>query len=547
MTIEQGASLPCVVQVGFAGSRDLFGVKDLTKVAELERKTVELLGGELEGLRKEFGLTDRHFFCGVSQIAIGADMVFAEACAKRADFLQRIFLPQHREHYLGAIDSDNTADFSENEQKRARDLLAGSQIIEETVVARSDDRHERFEEVNLEIARASDLVICLTRKLSDAERAEKLKKATNGGTDDLLGRALARGLTTLELEVEVIEGDVVAWSKRVWHNQARLKDPKLPTYPALPEELRSATVEVDIPDVSRFCGAMQPLTGDMAERWKGWFDLTAAIVVGTHVAASLLAVGLLVFHDQLSHRCISWLLPWFVGAELLLLLSGFIAHLALHRSHAGRQWAFNRLVAELNRSVEGVSGLHMSLNYFFDVELPQRLRPLLRTLNVLHLKSSRQADRGNWKPVRDTYLARVAVQQEYYGKNAPMHERKAKRNNWLFLLFSGAAIATGVYKFATHGLHLGEAEAGSLAGVLEIIGIVGPILAVGILSYSSAMDHEANGETFKETKARIDDLARQITAAKSRNELERLVVETERVLLGENAAWFSRRTFKGVS
>ncbi|MBK6882381.1 MAG: hypothetical protein IPH05_05465 [Flavobacteriales bacterium] len=123
-------------------------------------------------------------------------MVFTEACAKRTDFLQRIFLPQHLEDYLHAGDTDGTRDFQEGEEQRARRLLTGSQIIEESVVARSADRDERFEEVNLEIARSSDLVICLTRKLSDAERKKKEENANNGGTGDLLNRALARGLTT---------------------------------------------------------------------------------------------------------------------------------------------------------------------------------------------------------------------------------------------------------------------------------------------------------------------------------------------------------------
>lgn len=539
---EQG--LPCVVQVGFAGSRDLFGEKDPAKRAALESKTVELLGTELAKLRREFALNDRHFFCGVSQIAIGADTVFAEACAKRPDFLQRIFLPQHLEDYLAA--GDDEADFQEPEKQRARTLLKGSSIIELSVVARSEDRHERFEEVNLEIARASDLVICLTRKLTEEEREEKRRKAANGGTGDLLDRALARGLTTLELEVEVVDGTEVVWSKHKWYNVDRLKDPKLPSRPVLPDELNGAHIESAIPDVTSYCEAMNPLSGDLAEWWKGWFSRAAAIIVGTHIGASLIAVALLVFHGTLASPCLHGFLPWLVGAELLLLLVGFATHVALHRSHAGRQWAFNRIIAELNRSVNGVNGLHMPLDYLFDVQLPQRLRALLRTLNVLHLRSSRNADRSNWKPVRESYLARVKEQQDYYGTKGPAHERKARRDNRWFLVFSGAAIAVGVFKVVEH-LVAHEGGSHTLTALLEIIGIVGPILAVGILSYSSAMDHEANGETFKETKARIDDLYRQITVAKSRNELERLVVETERVLLGENAAWFSRRTFKSVS
>jgi len=52
---------------------------------------------------------------------------------------------------------------------------------------------------------------------------------------------------------------------------------------------------------------------------------------------------------------------------------------------------------------------------------------------------------------------------------------------------------------------------------------------------------EARIETFGETVAFLERQRRVIATATSRDEYDRLVVETESVLLGETANWFSRR------
>src|SRR6185369_701309 len=98
--------------------------------------------------------------CGISQIAIGADTLFTEACA-RANVPQRIFLPQSRAEYLNAKGAEGTPDFDDVQRETAARLLRSEHIIQERVVGLSEDRTERFEETNLEILRVSDLVVCL--------------------------------------------------------------------------------------------------------------------------------------------------------------------------------------------------------------------------------------------------------------------------------------------------------------------------------------------------------------------------------------------------
>ncbi|HYN77673.1 MAG TPA: hypothetical protein VES73_07765 [Lamprocystis sp. (in: g-proteobacteria)] len=68
-----------------------------------------------------------------SQIAVGADFAFTQACRTLA-IPQHIFLSQPAERYLSALGSDGTPDFTPTGQGMARDLFEGPQVIEHRVV-----------------------------------------------------------------------------------------------------------------------------------------------------------------------------------------------------------------------------------------------------------------------------------------------------------------------------------------------------------------------------------------------------------------------------
>ena len=106
--------IPLVVQVGFAGSRILFDAAAHPGLDALkfEREIEDHLAAVLEALPETLGLAKKHFLCGISQIAIGADTLFTRACA-RLGISQRIFLSQHRDAYLAAKCENGTPDFTE--------------------------------------------------------------------------------------------------------------------------------------------------------------------------------------------------------------------------------------------------------------------------------------------------------------------------------------------------------------------------------------------------------------------------------------------------
>ena len=217
MTTTPAASpaLQCTVTLGFAGSRQLLdqAPADGTELVQIQK----FLTDQLKGLPDALRLSNAHFLCGLSQIAIGADMLFTRAC-RDLDIPQWIVLPQPRDEFLNAKSSSGTPDFTEQERMEAMTLLDSPHIIHEQVVSNGPDRASRFEDTNLEIVRRSDVVVCLLH-------ADGQRKA--GRTEDMLDLAKNRGRPTLEIRIGRTEGKLEIVP--TWHNLTAYIPPKLPT------------------------------------------------------------------------------------------------------------------------------------------------------------------------------------------------------------------------------------------------------------------------------------------------------------------------------
>lgn len=528
------SALPLVVQVGFAGSRRLLEDTDDPGVdagrfhAALQR----WLGARLHALRADLGLGPHHFLCGVAQVASGADQVFVRACRDRGIDV-RVFLPQPRDGYLTALGSGGQPDFAPAERAEAEALLSGPPVIQERVVSDGSDRATRFEDVNLEIARVSDVVVCLLR--DDAV-------GRSGGTGDLLDRARRRGRPALEVRVSV-GPDGLPQCAETWHQREAFRRPGLPHDLGAPG---GDPLPVP-PAVDEYVARLKHLASAQAAWRSRLFKWAAVLIIGTHVLATLLAVS--------AFEASGGLLLALLAPELVLLALGFTVHQALHRRHAARSWAWSRLVAEVARSVAAFGRTHVHLEHLFSLPLPEPLRPLVRTLNVLHLKRSRVAPATPWTARRDAYLEQRidgqvrGAQRAYYG------EERARAGAWgriahgAFLGCSAAAfLATTAKLLATCHLCPGvEDPHGPVGVLLGILAVVLPTLAVGALSLAAALDLEARGHVYGEMVAFLEDRARQLRAAASEREFVRLLLEIESRLLGETASWFSRRFYSGVS
>jgi hypothetical protein len=538
MAEANGHPLPLAVRLGFAGSRSLFDPSahpDLDEGdfhAALEAK----FRARLARLHAELGLGERYFLCGVSQVAIGGDTIFAEACAALKIPL-RVFLPEHREAYLAATGSNGTPDFSPAQRAVALKLLNDPNVIQERVVSGAQERATRFAEVNREIARASDVLVCLLR-------AESAAKA--GGTHDLIDRAVRGNCAVLVIRVAVV-GDQPDLAE-TWHNRQRFRPP-VPTPVIESTFLRQRPANPADTPIVDYCKALKTAGSQQAKWQRQLFTAVATIIIGTHILATILAVFALLSHH---HEATRGFLPALLGAELAALALGFGVHQYLHRSRAPQVWAMSRLVAELARSVLAIGNLYLYLEYLFWLQFPQSLEPVLETIGILHMRSTRH-DASDWKSKRDTYvterLTKPGGQIEYYAGRAASAGRWLRIWRTAFLVFSGAAfIATALKLVAISSCvsmdeHLKDIATEGLGG----LAIVLPLLAVGALSLAAAMDLEARGHIYQEMLVFLEKQLGNFAAAASEPDLARLVLETESHLLGETVNWFSRRSFTGVA
>jgi hypothetical protein len=548
-------TLPSVVQLGFSGSRELFigTTADVPNALKLCDEVATWLEQRLSSIRKELHLDDNQFFVGISQLACGADTVFSSVCRDQ-EIPQRIFLPEHREKFLSANESNGTPDFTPQQRMKVEQLFGSQHIIQERVVVNSPDRASRFDETNTEIMRVSDAMICLMRADSTGKK---------GGTRQLMDRAIQRGIPVLELQVAEVNGHA-EMVVDCWHNV-----PEEPCKPVrnLPADLAKIAFpplvsgKDPIPQHDEYFSALERLATHQAKGKQRFFKLAAGLIIVTHIVATILATSALVMHaphaehadEHAIEHAVSfdshWLVLGLLLVELIFLAAGFRVHQLLHHSHAVQEWAIARVVCELVRSLRAIGSRHLYLEYLFRLQLPHAYRPLLRTLSVLHLHATWSHRDQPWQVHRDQYILErfddsKNGQLAFFERALEKDERLLAKCQWIFTICSTLAMVATSVKILLlwnhFGSDLGLAILGSLAVTL-------PVLAVGGLSWAAAVDCEARVETFGET---LQFLRRQrplLEQAASGSEFDQLVVETETVLLGEITSWYSRRSNKGVS
>lgn len=101
--------LPLAGTVGFSGPCRWFSDKEFPDpkaaadaATAFQEAAPKWLGARLTEMPKELGLQEHHFLSGISQIAVGGDHTFTEAC-QELGIPQRISLPQPSDVFLDAI------------------------------------------------------------------------------------------------------------------------------------------------------------------------------------------------------------------------------------------------------------------------------------------------------------------------------------------------------------------------------------------------------------------------------------------------------------
>jgi hypothetical protein len=190
--------------------------------------------------------------------------------------------------------------------------------------------------------------------------------------------------------------------------------------------------------------------------------------------------------------------------------------------------------------------MHAQLDYLFSLPLPPNLRPLLKTLNVLHLNDTRRGLSPAWTARRDAYVdARLMHpdrgQVAYYKRKGGAALGGVRWLGRVFLAFSLLAVAAAVVELAWMLLH------GHPPTALGVAAVMLPLLAVAALSFAAALDLEARAHVYEEMVGYLEEQARHLAGAASDAEFVELALETEAHLLGETANWFARRAYVGVA
>lgn len=577
-------NLPLLISIGFAGSRHLLDPAlnpSPAAVQSFEDQLTLQLKDILTELPSSLGLPAaqerQHFFCGISQLAIGADQCFTRAC-QALEIPQRLFLPLPWDAYSRDISSKGKPDFTPTQKAAAAQLLHSPHIIQQRIISRTDDRGARFEDVNLEIVEASDVIISLVRAQATAKP---------GGTQHLIDLAIKRSRPVLEIIV-TDQGGVPQLDSQ-WHVPGlQVPAKKLPYFrpPTLPHDLEKITLlpaHGQPPAIAAYTEQLKTFGSKESQKHSSFFKKAALIIIGTHLLATAAAVLAMKFNGTL--------VQIILGIELAFLATGYLIHHFLHTTHAVMHWAFCRLVAELARSVRAIGERQVYLEYLFSLPFPTSLRPILRTLNTLHLNSTRtqlQLPLKGWSQLRDIYISTRLEgkngQLAFYKREANKAKTWLSRAQWAFTVSSLGAFFVSALKlwincdcptFLTHHAYSANSTCGFLAILL-------PVLAVGGLSLAAALDLEARAHTFEDMVIFLDGPQEKkkswwqkliahlrrllkiekppeapstapigqiplLKEASSEREFDKLMLETESRLLGETVNWFSRRSFTGVA
>ena len=179
------------INIGFSGSR-LLSIKNNGQIPK-KHEIIHILENQI--LRFLYAMDISCDNCyAISQIAIGADTLFFEAC-KDLKIPHRLFLPQTFDKFISGAEPNGKPDFTEAQKKLAIKLRKESTIIEEKVINHSSDRNQQFIDTNDAILDHSHIVIALIR--------HDVEYISPGGALDFLVKAQERNLPALELRIDL--------------------------------------------------------------------------------------------------------------------------------------------------------------------------------------------------------------------------------------------------------------------------------------------------------------------------------------------------------
>lgn len=416
-------AFPLMWTVGFSGKRHL---TDETKAAQAIKAALDFL--HHAATQKRSRLT------GISSIARGGDVLFAEACTRSA-LPWKCLLPFGAPDFF-AFDLAHTADrtaLPEAERTARRDRAEQSLRVsfeEPSVTCPRTDPHDAeqriaaYLECGYRMVDEADVMILLLRAAEFAqvkeravamERAQAEGRALSSAEDSAAAVAAKAGTRSIALYAVAARRpclllDVDAddpWAARYFAHEPKAPDALFvdPIITPLVHHAEHLSSPARPPDSSALSG---PLTPDRTAVWelmrrfgaiagehqgralggmKWMLSLHLAACAIAAIGATLLAYG----HDLAALKSallVAVLLALALAKPVLAAIAWRIEHL-LHKKHAREEWLNARVLAELCRGAVSLWPLpEQPLDAMDDEDFP-KMKRLIRTLRLL-----RALDRG---------------------------------------------------------------------------------------------------------------------------------------------------------
>jgi hypothetical protein len=467
--------LPHTVAIGFTGHRSLGD----------EARSRKLI---LDFLERRKASTPGLVF-GISSVAAGGDLLFAESCIQLALPLC-VLLPLPVDEFR--------RDFDPSSWKRAEEVLAKAASVE--VVGGNQSREECYYECGMETVQQSRVLLALW----DGGPSQGL-----GGTADVV--SFAKGLGREVVWLHSATGAVQVFNEKT--DQQLLQDPELEFLNHLPDP----TEPMDASRPEALARAWFHKVDASATRFAPQFRRLAAVPIVFTAAASLLSGA-----GSWAHG---------VGTWMTLATAFGIMAVILRLNKRRGLWVRTRIAAEVCRSVLAfwrTPGPYEAIG----PEADPVLSGVLMSLNFLKM-----LDRGRGGVSLETFKRnyreeRVVGQIGYFLEHGAESAREARRYRKAIWVCIGVATALNVALFVSFPAGPGKQWlALGASTAFQVATVAGALLAV--------KDCDRRRHRYRELHRQLVEWNAQLEASRTWPSVLRVAGKIERALLAELIEWRS--------
>ncbi len=477
--------LPATLAIGFSGHRAL---KDEAAC----RKSI------YEFLEQRKASTPALLY-GVSSVAAGGDLLFAESCIQLQIPLC-VLLPLPVEEFRRDFDEANWA--------RAETVLARAASVE--VTAGNQSREECYYECGIETVHGSRLLLALW----NGESSQGL-----GGTEDIV--SFAKGVGKPVVWIQSITGEIKVYNEKA--EKELLDDPELEFLNSLPDPNAPA----DTKKSENLAEVWFRKVDESATRSAPQVRRLAAIPIVCTAAAALFAGA-----GSWAQTLGTWLT---IGAVLAIIAA--ILPIVLRLNNRQVLWLRTRSAAEVCRSVLAFWSTPSPYEAIGSEVIPE-LSGVLRSLNLLKVLDKERVTASLEDFKRRYRKDRVAGQTAYFQKHAAQSAAEATRYRIVIWTSVGLAGAVDVWLFLSEhifrSLEPGTWKLGLALGAsigFQIATVAGALLAVN--------DCDRRRQRYRELHHLLGEWDTQLEVLRTWPSVLRVAGRIERALLAELIEWRS--------